>query len=283
MAQKVAFVSGATSGIGLATVRALSDSGWIVYAAALPTDDFSHLPEVVHPITVDITNANDVQAVAERIKSEVGYVNGLVNNAGIQIVGALETLSSEQIRKQFEVNVFGHLQVIQAMLPLLREGEQPRIVNVSSLMGKVAMPMLGAYSMSKHALEAMTDVLRLELAQWGIHVAAIEPGAVDTPMTNQMETLLKDHDASLTPDMQTKYRSLTDSMIAALETQGKQAVSAERVAGAILHALTSEKPKTRYPIGIPTVGLITMRNLAPDVVGDAILTRALRLNVHNKS
>jgi NAD(P)-dependent dehydrogenase (short-subunit alcohol dehydrogenase family) len=145
------------------------------------------------------------------------------------------------------------------------------------------MPMLGAYSMSKHALEAMTDIFRLELAQWGIHVAAVEPGAVATPMTDSMATLMAQSRAALPDDKQRLYDAMLDSMTKALDTQSSQSVSTDSVADAIVHALTHPKPKTRYPIGISTAGLITMRNLAPDAVGDAILIRALSLNQSNTS
>jgi NAD(P)-dependent dehydrogenase (short-subunit alcohol dehydrogenase family) len=275
--QRVFLVSGATSGIGLVTVQKLAAMGCYVYAVALPSDDFSVLPEGTIPLHLDITDSASLQEVANQITTEHGYLSGLVNNAGIQVPGALEALPIEQIRKQFEVNVFGHLQMIQALLPLLRKGENPRIVNVSSLMGKVAMPMLGAYSMSKHALEAMTDVLRLELTQWGIHVAAIEPGAVATPMTASMQSLMQQSYQAMSGEMQELYGEMVEGMIQALQKQSKAAVSAEPVADAIIHALTSPKPKTRYPIGTSTVGLITMRKLAPDSIGDAILKRALNL------
>lgn len=275
------FISGATSGIGCVTAKLLDAMGWRVFAADLPDDDFTSLDTTSDKLVncpLDITDPTAVADTAQQIAKTVGDdgLQAIVNNAGIQITGVLETLPLDQLRQQFEVNVFGHLQVTQILLPLLRKSSTSRrIVNVSSLMGKVAMPTLGAYSMSKHALEAMTDVLRLELAQWNIHVTAIEMGAIQTPMTDSMEAILQQAKAH---QPNTDYDSLYNSMTDALRVQNKNATPPEDVAKVIIHALTSPKPKTRYVVGAATKGLIAMRKLAPDTVGDAILKRALGIS-----
>lgn len=189
----------------------------------------------------------------------------------------METLSLDAVRQQFEVNVFGHLQVTQAMLPLLRKANDARIVNTSSLLGKVAMPLLGAYAMSKHALEAMSDVLRLELAQFGIQVSIIEPGAVDTPMTDNAEEETERVRQQMSPDLEKLYTDIYRKMGKATGDMAEQAVPPQNVTKAIIHALTSTKPKTRYVISFEIQALMIMRKLAPDTVGDAILKRALGL------
>ena len=281
MTQSV-FISGASSGIGLATAQLLDKQGWRVFAAALPTDDFSPLvnstSDRLITLPLDITNADEISKAVEEISALVGNdgLQAIINNAGIQIVGALETLSVDALRQQFEVNVFGHFQVIQAMLPLLRQSKG-RIINISSLMGKVAMPILGAYSMSKHALEGMSDVLRLELAPFGIDVVVIEFGAINTPMTNSMKMLLNNQCNNLTSEEQANYQGLYDGMAETLEAQAKSATSPEKVADVILDALTREKPKPRYAISPAVNGLMMMRKFAPDEVGDSILKRALKL------
>jgi len=278
------FISGASTGIGLSLTHQLDAMGWRIFAAALPDDRISQLTgstsERVVTLPMDITDAKAIQEAVTRIQNEVATsgLKAIVNNAGIQIPGALEALSIQQIREQFEVNVFGHLQVTQAMLPLLRQAQNARIVNVSSLMGTVAMPLLAAYSMSKHALEAMTDVLRLELAADGIHVISIQPGAIQTPMSGQMQALLDKERQSMPENLQARYANLFENMAEALHTQYEKAAPPQTVVDAIVHALTSDKPKTRYAIGAPVKALIALRALAPDSVVDAILKRALKLN-----
>lgn len=281
MTQSV-FISGATSGIGLTTAQLLDEQGWRVFAAALPNDDFSLLvnntSERLVTLQLDITDADAITKVVQTIKEHVGNdgLQAIINNAGIQLVGALETLSANDLRQQFEVNVFGHFQVIQAMLPLLRQ-TRGRIINISSLMGKVAMPILGAYSMSKHALEGMSDALRLELALFGIDVILIEFGAIDTPMTNGMKVLLDNQFNSLSSEVQANYQSLYNAMTETLVQQAKNATSPEKIAEVIIHALTTNKPKPRYAISPAVKGLMMMRQFAPDEIGDSILKRALKL------
>ena len=218
MTHQHVLISGATSGIGLATALQLDQAGWQVYALAHPDDDFAPLREQASerliPLACDITDADAITHA----------LDALVNNAGIQVVGTLETLSISALQHQFNVNIIGHLQMIQALLPALKRAERARIVNVSSLMGKVALPVLGAYSMSKHALEAMSDVLRLELAPWGIDVIVVAPGAVQTPMTASMAQLLQDAQAHLNADQRADYAPLYAGMAQTLDRQNASAV-----------------------------------------------------------
>lgn len=280
---RTVFISGASSGIGLATAQQLDAAGWRVFAAALPRDDFEPLQsscsEQLVTLPLDITDETMVQEAAQRVADEVGEagLHGLVNNAGIHIPGPLETLAVERVQQQFAVNVFGHLRVTQALLPLLRQAKG-RIVNVSSMMGKVALPTLGAYSMSKHALEAMTDTLRLELAAQGIHVCAVEPGAIQTPMTSGMESLLGQVRDELTDEQQGLYDSLLRDMSAVLERQAGSATPPHAIAEVIVMALTSNRPKPRYAVGADVRGLLALRALAPDEIGDQILRRALKIS-----
>lgn len=275
MTQKTVFISGATSGIGLATAKQLNNLRWRVYAGGLSSDDFSTLGENIHPLPFDITDEEAVADAVQQLIDEVGQLDALVNNAGIQLSGPLEGLSMAQIRQQMEVNLFGHVQVTKAMLPLLRGAPSARIVNVSSLMGQVAMPLLGAYSMSKHALEAFSDVLRLELAPSGIYVTVVEPGAIETPMSNRAyDGLVKIRDNS-PQEIQTTYQSFFDGMLNTLKSQGTNATSPETIAKVIVHAITSKRPKARYAIGMEVKGLSTIRKLLPDALSDWILLRAL--------
>lgn len=276
------FISGATSGIGFQTARALDARQYRVFAAGLPQDNFDPLINAASdrlvPLRIDITDHKSLTQITNEMAAITGNKGlvGLVNNAGVYIPGPLEGSSLEAIRAQFEVNVFGHLQVTQALLPLLRQSERPRIVNVSSIMGRVAMPMLGAYSMTKHALEGMTDVLRLELAADDIHVASVLPGAVKTPMLDTMSDPLAAAEPHLSDEAKTRYGAMLAHMGRVLDWQRQHsAVSPEQVAEAIVHALTAKRPKTRYVIGGASKGLLAMRTYAPDAMGDTVLRRAL--------
>ena len=281
---KAVLISGATSGIGLAAAIAMHRRGWYIYAAGLPQDPtqalYAAIPERMSYLPLDIRDEQAVAEAAQQIAADRGEagLDGLVNNAGINRPGPLEALPVAQLREQFDVNIFGHLQMIQAMLPLLRQGETGRIVNVSSIMGRVAMPLLGAYSMSKHAMEAMSDVLRLELAPWGIAVISIQPGAIDTPMTHAMPQMLDQQAQQLNSVMQAHYGVLFTQMQQALASQARSAIAPEKVADAIAQGLSSAKPATRYAVGGAASGLMMMRRFAPDAIGDSILRRALGLS-----
>lgn len=272
---KTVFVSGATSGIGLATAKKLHDAGWTVYAGGLQGDDFLQLGHGVIQLPFDIADAEDVSGAAKFLSIEIEHLDVLVNNAGIQLSGALEALSMDDIRKQFDVNVFGHLQVIKAFLPLMKKSPSPRIVNVSSLMGQVAMPILGAYSMSKHALEAMSDVLRMELAPQGIHVSVVAPGAIATPMAEQSLAKLQKLQDDSPPEMQANYAAFFEGMAQTLATQNQNATSPEKIADVIVEALTTEKPKARYSIGMDVTALSTIRKITPKSFSDWFLKRVL--------
>jgi NAD(P)-dependent dehydrogenase (short-subunit alcohol dehydrogenase family) len=273
------FISGATSGIGLASALTLATHGWQVFAGGLPTDDFSSL---AHPnitsIQIDITDAQSVTYAKTTIETHLGdqRLSALVNCAGINLPAPLELLTIEQLQRQLEVNLYGHLRVIQTFLPHLRS-THGRIINISSVMGKVVMPLLGAYSISKHALEALTDGLRLELSPWRIRVSLIAMGAVQTPMTTAMDALIQNNYDQQTPTDQALYGDLYANMQSALHTQETNAIPVTAVVNAITHALTARKPKTRYYVDGATKGLIAMRKFAPDNIGDDILKRALGL------
>jgi len=271
-------ITGATSGIGRATTLRLLDEGWQVIAAGLPADPpLPAAPQLDH-LQLDLSDAASITAAAERITAltQAQGLHGLINNAGINQPAALELLSTKALRQHFEVNVIGHHALIQALLPDLRQAHG-RIVNVSSLMGRVPMPLLGAYSMSKHALEALTDILRLELEPQGITVASVAMGAVSTPMTDGIAATIEEGHAQLTDEMRRRYDWLYAGMQRALTQQARQAVPVERVVGVILKALTAAKPEPRYTVDAPARGLMLMRRLAPDRVVDAILRRALGL------
>jgi NAD(P)-dependent dehydrogenase (short-subunit alcohol dehydrogenase family) len=269
---KHVLITGATSGIGLDTAKHFDALNWKVYAVGLPQDDTRALLSNASNITfvpMDITQSHSVTQAFERITQ----LDALVNCAGVNIPAPLEILPIEQFQQQLEVNVIGQLRVIQQALPLLRT-THGHIVNVSSLMGKVAMPILGAYSASKHAFEAMSDVLRMELSKDGIRVSVIVMGAIDTPMTKNMVNML---DKAQQWDTHGYYRELFASMRQALVGQSKTAISAQKVTQVIVQAVESKNPKPRYEVGGAVQGLIFMRRFSPLSIGDKILKHALNI------
>jgi len=275
-------ITGAGSGIGLATAKLLDAQGWRVFAGILPDEDVQLLlasAREIKPIPLDITDAQLVNRAAEFIAEETADdgLNALINNAGIVTVGALETVDLQIFHQQFEVNVFGHLQVTQAMLPLIRQSSNGRIINMISLMGRVGLPLLGAYCMTKHSLEAFTDVLRLELASQGIQVIAIEPGAIRTQMAGAMAQKMEDAGEKLPVSLAAIYDKLYHAMTDVLHKQTSSGLDPEIVAQTIHTALTTSKPKPRYVVGADARGLLMMRKFAPDEIADFILSRALKL------
>ncbi|MEO0599185.1 MAG: SDR family oxidoreductase, partial [Chloroflexota bacterium] len=272
---KNVFITGATSGIGLEVATQLNQAGWRVFATGLQEDDFSVLDASIEKIPLDLADEDSIEGVVKFLKAEAGgKLDAVVNNAAINLTAPLESLTKHQLWKQFDVNVFGQLYMIQATLPLLRQTENPRIVNVSSLMGQVAMPLMGAYSMSKHAFNAMTDTLRLELAQEGIHVSLVTLGAIDTPMTQNIATEMQNVYKELDAKARDQYFDMFDSMILALKEQADNATPVRSAAKAVVSAVTSHTPKARYAVGTSIQALIALKNIMPSAIFESILKRS---------
>jgi NAD(P)-dependent dehydrogenase (short-subunit alcohol dehydrogenase family) len=175
-------------------------------------------------------------------------LRGIVNNAGVGYGGPLEALALDDFRRSLEVNTVGQLAVTQAFLPLLRRS-RGRIVNMSSIGGRVAQPFAGPYIASKFALEGITDVLRGELIDWGIEVIAIEPGTIATPIWEKSSSQADEILANLTPEQRQLYGKRLAKMAKVLERQTKRGAPPDKVAQAVEKALTAKRPKTRYPVG----------------------------------
>lgn len=276
--QRAIVVTGASTGIGQACALRLDRLGFRVFAAVRKATNGETLKqsasERLTPILIDVTDAASIAAGAKIVGSLVGEAGlfGLVNNAGIAVAGPLEFLALSELRKQFEVNVVGQVAVTQGFLPLLRRG-RGRIINIGSIYGKWALPILGPYSASKFAMEAITDALRVELMPWGLWVCIIEPGAVATPMRQKAEAFA---DANLTKQATDLY----GPAIAAIRRLHSRKLSADAVAQTVVHALTAKRPKTRYAVGGDAkLGAVLIR-LIPDLIRDAFIRRRLGLSNH---
>jgi NAD(P)-dependent dehydrogenase (short-subunit alcohol dehydrogenase family) len=272
-APRAALVTGTSTGIGRAAALRLARSGWRVFAGVRRPEDGERLAAEagggVTPLSLEVTDETSIERAAAQIEAATGEagLSGLVNNAGVAVNGALEYLPTEELRRQFEVNVFAPMSLCRALFPLLRRA-RGRIVNISSGAGRVASPLMGAYCASKFALEALSDALRVELRRAGIPVILVEPGLIRTPFVDKG---MDDADRWLAalPESGRAYYGpaveRTRAQIARLP-----ASEPERVARVIERALTAARPRARYTAGRDALLLVSLRRLLPDRALDAL-------------
>jgi NAD(P)-dependent dehydrogenase (short-subunit alcohol dehydrogenase family) len=263
---RTALVTGASSGIGAACAVQLAGAGWRVFAGVRRAGD---APAGTEEILLDVTDEDHVRAAAERI----GELHGLVNNAGIAIAIPLEFIPLEELRRQFEVNVVGQVAVTQAFLPHLRRS-RGRVVFIGSIAGQSALPFLGSYAASKHALEAVADTLRVELRPFGVHVALVQPGTIKTPIWTKSAAVAD----GLANGAGAKLAGLYGERIAAFREvalkRGAKGASAEEVARVVEAALTVERPRTRKLVGLDAKVRAGIERL-PDRLRDRVYERVL--------
>jgi NAD(P)-dependent dehydrogenase (short-subunit alcohol dehydrogenase family) len=263
---RAALVTGASTGIGEACALRLLRNGWKVYAGVRRTGD---APEGAEELLLDVTDAEQIAAAAERVPE----LHGLVNNAGIALAAPLEFIPVDELRRQLEVNVVGQVAVTQTFLPKLRQ-MRGNIVFVGSIAGRSALPFLGAYAASKHALEAIADSLRLELEPFGIGVSVVEPGTIATPIWTKSAAVAD----ALRERMPQELGQLYGERIAAFRRiaakRGEKGASAEDVARAVEQALNADRPRTRGLVGRDARIRATIERL-PDRLRDRVYRRVL--------
>ena len=257
--ERTVLITGCSSGIGRATARAFLDEEWTVYATARNPADVETLGDRdgCRIATLDVTDEGDAERVVDRILDEEGRIDCLVNNAGYSQRGPVEDVPTDAVRDQFETNVYGPHRLTRAVLPAMRRREDGAIVNVSSAVGRLAMPGAGVYSGSKHALEAMTDALRNEVREYGITVSLVEPGPVETPFGERAAEEMDNLDRSGAYDSLYSMYDDYDSLGAG----APGSVPPERVAGDIVNAASATKPAARYPVGPLAKGAELVRHL----------------------
>jgi NAD(P)-dependent dehydrogenase (short-subunit alcohol dehydrogenase family) len=273
-------VTGASTGMGAATVKELARKGFHVLAGVRHEADAEALRglgiEGIEPCILDITVESDVAAIADRVASDPMHrpLRALVNNAGVAINAPVETLPMDEWRRQFEVNLFGHIAMTQALLPALLNNSGT-VVNISSVGGKFALPTYGAYAGSKFALEAVSDALRREVSDVGIKVVVVEPGAVKTEMAERGIATAQGLEANMTSAQRERYADITAAVAGQARSFNVTGVSAEHAATVIAKAATASHPRTRYTIGRDAAILVRITR----VVSDRILDRIIRLNL----
>ncbi|MDZ7957037.1 MAG: SDR family oxidoreductase [Aulosira sp. DedQUE10] len=274
-------ITGASTGIGEACALLLDQLGFCVFAGVRQEADAQKLKQQASPrLTPIFLDVTDAQAIAFSVETVTNATNGklagLVNNAGIAVPGPLELLPIADFEHQMQVNVTGQLAVTQAFLGLLRQG-QGRIVNMGSICGTVAAPFMGAYNASKFALEALTDVMRLELRPWGISVSIIQPGTIATPIWEKSLTQADIDKEKLSESAQDLYGQAMNAVRKQVGIMSKKGISTDIVAQAVVHALTAKQPKTRYLVGQDAKIASLLKYLLPDKVFDRVILASMGL------
>ncbi|MEM6534392.1 MAG: SDR family oxidoreductase [Pseudomonadota bacterium] len=279
---KTVVITGASTGIGRVTAEHLATRGWRVFACVRKPEDGADLQAAnatIETLLVDVTDSDQVSAAVAAVDTALAgaKLDGLINNAGIAIMGPLPIQDLKTVRAHFDVNVFGLLTATQAFLPLLgtdteRTGKPGRIINISSLGGQLASPFLGAYTATKHAVESITDSFRRELPMFGIDAISVGPGAVRTPIWDKADESGQTHPYNDTPwahSIGLFSRTMVDS--------GRDGLRPETVARVIEKALTAKKPKARYNPVRNKFFLFTLPLLAPKRAVDRVFWKRFEL------
>lgn len=239
----VALITGCSSGIGRATAKLLAERGWRVFATARRLETINDLAnDHITPLRLDVTNEESMTSAVEQVLAQAGRVDALINNAGYAQAGALEEVSVDEVRRQFETNIFGALRLAQLVLPTMRAQRRGRIVNVSTMGGRVVIPFIGLYNASKFALEAMSDALRMETRPFGVQVIVVKPGST---RTNFNAVATRQAERFITGSNSPYYRFI-QPFRRFIEQATNLGWPPETVARVIYHALTTRRPPARY-------------------------------------
>ncbi|HJQ44640.1 MAG TPA: oxidoreductase [Jatrophihabitantaceae bacterium] len=268
-------LTGCSSGIGAATARRLAERGYTVYATARRPDTLTDLASAgCKTLALDVTDEVSMAAAVDTVLAEHGRVGALVNNAGYGEYGAVEEVSIDRVRKQFETNVFGLARMCQLVLPSMRAAGTGRIVNIGSMGGRLTFPYGGYYHATKHAVEALSDALRYEVRPYGIKVVLFEPGLIATEFGNTVSGTMHDTTAGDSPYAARATRM--DGMINRMYANRLLRIGPDRVAKVIEKALTKRSPHTRYVVPMSTRTLIGVRQVLPGRGWDGMLRTIVR-------
>lgn len=267
MSRGAVVITGASTGIGRACAVRLDRAGFDVFAGVRKPEDGEALvaaaSERLRPLTIDVTDTGSIASAAAQVSEATsGRLAGLVNNAGIALAGPVEGLQLDELRRQLEVNVVGQVAVTQAFLGMVRSAKG-RVVFMSSIGGKGALPYVSPYNASKHAIEAIGDALRIEMRPFGVEVSIIEPGAVATPIWEKSGAEAQAGRAQMDSELERLYGARMDQMATLAQKTGAGGVDPDEVAVAVEHALTAEKPKTRYVVGREAKIQLRLRSILP--------------------
>lgn len=276
MPEQIVLVTGSSSGIGRAVAFEAMRRGHRVFASARKPEDLTgfEIPGRLTVLPLDVTDPDSVSAAVREVLKNTGRIDALVNSAGYGQYGAVEDVSIDLWRRQFDVNFFGTLLAIQGVLPAMREARSGTIVNISSVAGKIAIPFAAPYCASKHALEALSDSLRVELAPFGVRIVVVEPGPIVTRFGQTARALVLPLLSRGGGPYASFYRGAERAMDVDFQ-RGKR--PPEVVARIVLKAIESAKPRTRYPVTAMARMYIPLRRILPDRLFDRQMKKALRL------
>ena len=266
---KTALVTGASSGMGEEIARTLHKLGYTVYAAARRTARLEQLATTgIHALTMDVTDDESITSGIEKIITETGHIDVLINNAGYGSYGAIEDIPMDEARHQFEVNVFGLARLIQLVLPYMRAQRSGTIINISSVGGRLTNPLGGWYHASKHAVEALSDALRMETAPFGIDVVVIQPGGIRT----EWPGITADHLEGTAEG--SAYAAQAEAVAGWMrsESTAKRLSPPSVIADTVKKIVTAHKPHTRYVVGFGGKPLVILRRILPDRAFDYVVS-----------
>ncbi len=257
--KKTVLITGSSTGIGRAAVIYFQHKGWNVIATMRSPQKENELNKLdnVKVITLDVTDVNSINSAITNGIEKFGRIDAIVNNAGYGLTGPFEGTSEEQIKKQFETNVFGLMRVVRAILPHFRKNKSGKIINISSMGGRIVFPYYSLYHATKWAVEGFSESLRFEVEPFGIQIKVIEPGAIKTDFYERS----RDSSLDSSPN---DYQSLAQIGFKNMDNEGANGSSPESVAEVIYKAATDESTKLRFPIGKNAGMLLLFRRLASD-------------------
>jgi len=274
MTERSVLITGCSSGIGLASARAMKDRGWRVFATARRPDDLARLEDEhgVESLYLDYTEPDSIAAAADHVLGATdGALDALFNNGAYGQPGAVEDVPPQVLRDQFEANVIGWHDLTTRVIPAMRARRQGRIVQCSSVLGLISAPYRGAYCASKFAIEALGDALRMELAGTGIHVSLIEPGPIATRFIERaLEAYRRNIDMENSP-----HREIYRARLAQMEQGGQTTfkLPPEAVVKRLIHALEAKRPKPRYYVTFPTYAVAFLRRILPTAALDVVAAK----------
>lgn len=269
---RAVLITGCSTGTGRATALHMHKAGWPVYATARNVEKLDELAKAgIKTLQLDVTDEDSMSLAVKRIVDDHGAVGVLINNAGSATYGSVEDVPLETARASFEANLWGALRLAQLVLPGMRAQKNGRIINVSSLLGKFSPPGGAIYHASKHALEAYTDSLRLEVAPYGVKVALVEPGTVKTEFFTNSMMLFAGPPDTVYADFYTRLANGAIELHEGKGLAGRLMNTPEQVAAVIEKAVNAPKPKARYMVGMLTRLVLNSRRIMPDAMFDRLV------------
>jgi NAD(P)-dependent dehydrogenase (short-subunit alcohol dehydrogenase family) len=275
-------VTGASTGIGRATALLLDAQGYRVFAGVRKDDDARELSkdgsDRLTPVMVDVTDEAQIESAREQVAAAVGDQGlvGLVNNAGVGGGGPIEFMPLDELRRTLEINLIGQVAVTQAFLPLIRRG-RGTIVFIASIGGRVASPFMSPYNTSKFAIEALGESLRHELRPWGIEVAVVEPGSIDTQIWSKGNDQAREQLDEMTEDARRLYGRQLDRFVEVINETASRGIPPEKVAEVVHRAIASENPKHRYLVGTDAKIGARLKGTLPDRTFSKLAARQMKM------